>query len=296
VTTQQRDFLVGLFVLIGLGVLAGAWLVTSGLTEERYELLLRAESAEDLNPDTRVVLQGLTVGRVRSIVPEIDSTNGSVSFVARLTVQARFPNGTELRLPLGTNAVISKPNPVAPSVINLRMPERAAPGQFLEPGDVITSTRPDDPLAQLGDVARQLNTELTAVLADVRRVLEQSDGALRDARGLLRSTRPAVDGTLELVQSNLARSDSLLATLSPRVGPLADSLALALEDSRRVLARLDSLASTAHDVVDENRDIVVEIAASLQRSARILEHFADQISRRPTRLLTGVRPPADSTP
>lgn len=294
-TTQQRDFLVGIFVLIGLGVLAGTYMVTSGFGQERYELLLRAASAEDITPDTRVVLQGLTVGRVQSVDPIIDSLTGAVSFVARLQVQARFPNGTELHLPLGTSAVISKPNPVAPSVVNLTIPVDAPPGRYLEPGASISSTRPDDPLAQLGAVARQLNEQLTGVLADVRRVLLQSDGALRDARGLLRSTQPAIDSTFRLVQSNLARSDSLLASLGPRVGPLADSLAFALGDSRRLLGHLDTLTVTAQGIAAENRDVIAEISTSLQRSAQILEHFADQISRRPTRFLTGVRPPGDST-
>lgn len=294
-TTQQRDFLVGLFVLIGLGILAGTYVVTSGLGQERYEVLLRAASAEDITPDTRVVLQGLTVGRVRAIDPIIDSATGAVSFVARLQLQARFPNGTELRLPLGTFAIISKPNPVAPSVVNLTIPADAPSSVFLDPGATINSTRPDDPLAQLGSVARQLNEQLTGVLEDVQRVLQQSDGTLRDARSLLRKTEPAVDSTIRLVQSSLARSDSVLAMLGPRIGPLADSLSFALGDSRRLLSHLDSLTLTAQGIATDNRDVIAEISTSLHRSAQILEHFADQISRRPTRLLTGVRPPEDST-
>jgi hypothetical protein len=39
---------------------------------------------------------------------------------------------------------------------------------------------------------------------------------------------------------------------------------------------------------------VKELSDRLLRAAVVLEHFSDQVSRRPLRLFTGVRPPPDS--
>ena len=117
--TQRTDFLVGLFILVAVGVVAGMGIVTSGLGEKRIDVYLRAASAQALSQDTRVVLGGLTIGRVREISPVVDSTTGGISFVARLSLQERFPNGTQLVLPAGTRAVISQPNPIAAAQIDL---------------------------------------------------------------------------------------------------------------------------------------------------------------------------------
>jgi hypothetical protein len=48
------------------------------------------------------------------------------------------------------------------------------------------------------------------------------------------------------------------------------------------------------EIAIENRAYAKEIAERLLRTAVVLEHFSDQVSRRPARLLTGVTPPPDS--
>ncbi|HET7038830.1 MAG TPA: hypothetical protein VFH97_03020, partial [Gemmatimonadales bacterium] len=117
--TQRTDFLVGLFILVAVGLVAGMGIVTSGLGEKRVIVYLRTASAEALTPDTRVVLGGLTIGRVREINPVVDSATGALSFVARLSLQERFPNGTELVLPHGTRGRILQTNPIQPAWIDL---------------------------------------------------------------------------------------------------------------------------------------------------------------------------------
>ena len=103
---SRRDVLVGLFVLTTLGVIAGALIVTSGFGDVRYDLYVRTESAQDLTRDTRVLLQGLEIGRVQQLNPVRSGTAGTLSFVGRLAINERFPDGTQVVLPVGSTALI----------------------------------------------------------------------------------------------------------------------------------------------------------------------------------------------
>jgi hypothetical protein len=98
---------------------------------------------------------------------------------------------------------------------------------------------------------------------------------------------------LTRLSANLERSDRLLADLQPRVGPLNDSILATLGETRKTLPRADSVLRLAGEIAGENRAYARDIAERLLRTAVVLEHFSDQISRRPARLLTGVRPPPD---
>jgi ABC-type transporter Mla subunit MlaD len=296
VNTQRTDFLVGLFILVAVGVIAGMGIVTSGLGEKRVVLYLRTPSAEALTQDTRVVLGGLTIGRVREINPVVDSVTGALSFVARLSLQERFPNGTELVLPFGTRGRILQPNPIQPALIDLALPEHPAPGVRLVAGDTLTSERPRSMMDALPEIAEDLRRELRTTLDATRTLIARSTRAVEATQTLLATNGPLLSDVLTRLAATLERGDTLLAAVTPRVGPLADSLSLVLADTRRALGRADSLFLLAGGIASDNRATVRELSDRLLRAAIVLEHFSDQVSRRPLRLLTGVRPPADSAP
>jgi ABC-type transporter Mla subunit MlaD len=296
VHAQRTDFFVGLFLLVTVGVLVGMGIVTSGLGEKRIDVYMRAGSAQSLSRDTRVVLGGLPIGRVGEISPLVDSATGSLSFVARLSLQERFPDGTRLVLPAGTRAVISQPNPLAPAQIDLTLPDVPAPGRHLEPGDTVGSERPRSVMDALPEIAEDLRTDLRGVLADTRALLERSGAAVDRTHRLVNTTGPLLTDVLQRLAGTLERTDTLLAAVTPRVAPLHDSVTLVLSDTRRTLARADTLLGLTGDFVTENRVAVRELSDRLLRAAAVLEHFSDQVSRRPFRLLTGVRPPPEATP
>lgn len=292
--TQRTDFLVGLFILIAIGVLVGMAIVTSGLGELRATFYLRTVSAEALSQDTRVVLRGLDVGRLRDISPVVDSTTGALTFLGRLSVRERFPNGTELRLPRGTRAEIVQPTPIAAAVVELVMPDALVSRVYLEPGDTIEAVRPQGVLDALTEMAGELRGEIQAALTETRMLLVRTTAAVEDTRGLMAANGPLVTEVLAKLSANLERSDQLLADVQPRIGPLNDSILAALGETRKTLQRADTVLRLAGEIATENRAYARDIAERLLRTAVVLEHFSDQISRRPARLLTGVRPPPDS--
>jgi ABC-type transporter Mla subunit MlaD len=279
-----------LFVLGTIGVILGALIITSGVLQRRYVVYMRAGSAQDLTSDTRVLLQGLAVGRVRRVDPVQDAGASGLSFVARLAIDAEFPNGAPVTIPRGTRAVIEQINPIAPPVIQLIVPEAGA-GGVVEPGDTIISERRQGAVDVLGRLATDLSQQLEQTIHDTRALLRQTTRATQQAERLVATTTPRVEEVLEQLSRSLERTDRMLADLGPRVVPLGDSLLAVLADTRQTLRRVNDLAETADAMAGENRASVRETIQHLHNSAVLLEHFADQVSRRPTRLLTGVAPP-----
>jgi ABC-type transporter Mla subunit MlaD len=85
----------------------------------------------------------------------------------------------------------------------------------------------------------------------------------------------------------MARIDSVTRRIPPG---LADSVTTTLASSNRLLLQLDSLTRDVRTLTSENRGDLRATAANLAEVSRQLNHFADAVSRRPYRFLTGVTP------
>lgn len=284
-----------MFILVTVGVVVGVAVLTSGLLERRYSVHMRAPTAEGLTQDTRVYLQGLHIGRVQQVNPTVDSTTNTLRFVVRLAIQDRFPDGTPIRLPAGTRGVITQPNPVVGApLIQLELPAAGDRG-FLQPGDTIESSRVQTVVDVLGGVATQLAEELGATLDQTRQLVARAARTIDQSNALLTTSRPQVRDLFQQLAHNLQRTERILTRLEPQVGGMADTLMSTLVLTQRVMHRFDSLSATAYAMTTENRDAITEIVRHLNRSAVILENFADRLSRRPLRFLTGVTPPPPDT-
>jgi ABC-type transporter Mla subunit MlaD len=296
VDTTRQDFIVGLVIVGAIAVVVGALLATSGWGERRYDLYLRAASAEGLTADSKVLLQGLEVGRVMRVSPRVDSTTRTVSFVAKLSMIERFSGGADLRLPAGTRGRLEPASQISSTVlIRIVLPDsggRAA--RLLAEGDTIDSDRKVPVMDQVAEVAQQLSKEVQEVLHRTHQSLERVDAILAQANGVLKDIRPSVETTLADVSTTMGHVNKLVQRLDPG---LADSVSRAIALSTRVLLRVDSLAAQAGQMTTENREDVRIAVANLTQLTRQLNHLAEQVSRRPYRLLTGVKPlPSDSAP
>lgn len=283
----RQDFYVGLFLVVTIALVVGALIATSGWGERRYDLFLRVASAEGITQDTKAQLQGLEVGRVRSISPAVDSVTGTISFVARLSVAETFADGSSLRLPLGTRAELDASTPLAPPHINLLLPDTVGRGRlYLEPEDTIRMSRKGSAMDKMAEVADELSHR-------VQEMLRQATQTLVRVQTTLREVTPDVESTLGSVATTMGRVDSLVERLH-RAG-LGDSIAATVAATSRLLVRLDSLAHEARTLTAENRTDLREAVTNLADLSRQLNHFVDQMSRRPYRVLTGVKPLARDT-
>jgi ABC-type transporter Mla subunit MlaD len=149
---------------------------------------------------------------------------------------------------------------------------------------------------RLGDVAEQMSGEVEAALRETRRLLASTTRTVAQTDTLLASTGPQVERALRQLVTTLERTDRILGSLEPQVGVVVDSMVVALSQTRQVLQRLDDLATTANGMALENRESIRSTIENLRRSSIIMDHFVEQVSRRPARMLTGVRlPPAADT-
>lgn len=297
---SYRDFTVGLFILASLGIILGLLVVTSNALDVRQGFYMRAATADGLTEDTRVLLQGLQVGRVAQVSPLV--SEGGVSFVAELRLRQVYPDGTPLQLPAGTRAIIAAPLPISAAVVDLELPPGKPGTVFLQPGDTLDAHRVAGAVDLLGGVATELKEEVLQTLVQTRRLIEQSTATIAETQRVIASTQevlstttPQIDQALQMLAQSLERTDQILAEISPRIGPFQDSLAATLTQAQRILSSFDTLATTAQELLVDNRTVVQEALARLAHTTTLLDHFAEQVTRRPLRLLTGVKPPPPDT-
>lgn len=294
--TTRQDFFVGLFIVGAIAVVIGALLATSGWGERRYNLYLRTANAEGLTADSKVLLQGLEVGRVASVSPRVDSMTRTVSFVAKLSVIGRFPSGASLQLPKGTRGQLEPASQISSTIlIRLVLPDSSRrTDQVLAVGDTIDSERKVSVIDQVAEAAQHLSKEVEGVLRRTNETLQHVDGILANANGVLTDIRPSLERTMTDVSTTMDRVAKLVQRLDPG---LADSVSTALTLSNRILLRVDSLAARTSAMTSENREDIRTAVANLTQLTRQLNHLAEEISRRPYRALTGVKPlRSDSTP
>ncbi len=294
--STRQDFIVGLVIVGAIAVVVGALLATSGWGERRYNLYLRTANADGLTGDSKVVLQGLTVGRVINVSPRVDSTTRAISFVAKLSVMERFPSGASLRLPLGTRGQLEPASQISASVlIRLVLPDSTRRAvALLAADDTIDADRKASVLDQVAEAAQHLSKEVEEVLHRTHQTLEHVDEILAQANTVIRDVKPSVETALADVSTTMGRVSALVQRLDPG---LADSVSSALALSNRLLLRLDSLAARANEMTTENRNDVRSAVANLTQLTRQLNHLTEEVSRRPYRFLTGVKPlSTDSLP
>jgi len=291
----MSDLMVGTLVVGVAVVVVIAFVLTKGWNKRQFDLFMRSETAQDLNVDTKVYLQYLPVGEVKAVAPKVDSTTGRLTFVVHLRIDEEYQDGTRLRLPLGTEADIVPVNALGGAAIAMRLPERGV-GR-LAPGDTINSVRRASGIEAIAQTADSLRRQLELVLVDTRTLVKNLNATVQVAQGELKRTAPAVRSTLTELQAalvqlrpTLARADTLMATATGHMGSLHDSISVTLSQTRRMVAHLDSLAATASTIAGENREVVRTTAQNLYVISAKLENFLDQVSRRPLRMITGVRP------
>ncbi|MFQ5551649.1 MAG: MlaD family protein, partial [Gemmatimonadales bacterium] len=247
-------------MLAAIGVI-GATIVRLGrqLAIGGFEIYMTTETAQDLTQDTRVFVRGLQVGRIREISPVVDQATNQLTFVARLEINTSFPDGSNVPLPRETAALISKTTPIAAPVVELVIPVEFDPTSMLQPGDTIKSTRRQEALDVLSDVAEDITAEIFETVRATRAVLEASLEAVDLVQQQVNRTVPQVDSIINLVTLNLEQTYSILDDVRPRVGIIQDTVLAALSDTRRLLLGFDSLRTLAQTLAIDNTDAVNEI-------------------------------------
>ncbi|MEO8031181.1 MAG: hypothetical protein ABJC74_15695 [Gemmatimonadota bacterium] len=299
ISNRSADLLLGLLTVVVVGVLLTALIFTEGWNERRFNVLLVASSAEVLEPGAKVLLEGLEIGRITRVIPRADSAHQTMEFIATLRLRSRFPDGTELRLPLGTRAEITE-HTIGAGDVTLRLPAQWA-GTVHE-GDTLRAVHKQPAMDAMAATADTLAAQLRMVLGDSRVLMAKLNQTVDHADRLLVTTGPvigsslaALDTVLKQTNRSLAAAAQILTDEGARLGPMHDSLAMALSQAHATMVSLEHLSSLGTTVANENRVDVHTTLVQIRQISVKLEYYLDQMGRKPMRFFTGIRPyPADT--
>ncbi|MEO8634231.1 MAG: MlaD family protein [Gemmatimonadales bacterium] len=302
--TRSADALIGLLVLGAVAVALITIVVTRGWTERRVTIYMRSPSVQDLKQDTPVFLQGLNIGEVSAISPMGDSlAMGAPEFLVALRLRERYANGVPIRLPLGTSGEIVSTGLIGSASIALVVPKNDIVAILVE-GDTIRGALTQGWTDVLKEVADTLRTQVSHILSDTRHLLATLDRTAATAHAEMTTTAPDLRATLASARQVLDRLEPMIeqarttmAVADTSVATLQDSLSLLLSDTRRLVNHADTLTVDVTRTTDQLTPDVRQTLRNIHDLSVKLEYFMDQISRRPHRLLTGVRPlPSDTMP
>jgi ABC-type transporter Mla subunit MlaD len=285
---ERGDIGVGLTLLTATVVLVGGWLWLSRASDDYFALFTEFDVVEGLTTQTPVRLQGFTVGRVQSITPSSTET-GSVVFRVEIRVEHEFLEEGALRIPEGTVARLAFPPVVGPPFITLEPP--AEGGEPLVSGTDVPGFRTEPFLDQIQVLTGQLSFTVTETLMRTMQLMDSVSGTLGRLDQTLEMTSNAIPEILDNLNTSMTTAEQLMVSVSAQIDTTApmmraslDSANALLGDSRRLMADVEGLLGTSAPRAET-------ILASLDSITFVMNHFMRQIAERPTRLLTGVRPP-----
>jgi len=296
---DNTDLKVGLLVLVALviGVVSFMW-VGQKWRRDVAPLYTDVADVQGLGVESPVFLGGFNVGRVSDVRPRV-GPDGQLLFRVRMDVlwkldSAPMPLNQGLRarvvppaLDIGRGSIVLE-TPTVSSVV-------------LKPGDVIPSVQMGGTTNRMQLVVDSVGRDLRLVIASVEKLVKSlevtvasasatmtsANATMKTANGMLSSISQDMPGIMTGVRTNLASADSLIRTLhtvTPATVATLDSVRALLGDTRLAIAR-------ATEFLDTNQPGLTSTIANLDQASAVLSNLLEEVSRRPIKAITGVRPP-----
>jgi len=291
---DSTDLKVGMLVFGGL-LLGAASFVWIGKRWGRDVAPLYTDVADvqGIGAESPVFLNGFNVGRVTQVRPRVGE-NGQLLFRVRMDVVWRLEDKAPMPLYDGLRARVVPPAlDIGRGTIVLE--PAIAPVTFLVPGAVIPSVQQGGTTNRMqlvvDSVGRDMRLAITQIETLVRSLavtVSAATATMKAANGVLATVSQDVPAIMGSVRANLASADSLmksLHTVTPATVATLDSVRALLGDSRIAIARASSF-------LDSNEPRLSSTLANLDQASAVLNNLLKEVSRRPLKALTGVKPPA----
>ncbi len=282
---NARDYRVGLFTLVGIGVLGGlvllyveepTWIMTT-----RYDLKILVDNPSGIGEGTPTFMQGVQVGRVSKIEfqnPEMPSKGAAV--IVGIS--------DEYDIPEGSTATVHPSFGFDKGAINIHPP--CGPTQPLPPNssipgvmkNALESIVPEEYITNLGDAVDQIRNMVNDVGLLAGKVSVVSD----DLHDLLQVRRKEdVDDPDQDVSANLStaieRMDELAKLMSQLIGEKGDLRAMMAnlrqtsQDLRDWSAKLDG---RTEQLVTRADEVGAKLVDTLGDVSQILDHVHTAMS------------------
>ena len=301
---DNTDLKVGLLVFGALlvGVVSFVWVGRLG-RQHVAPLYTDVTDVQGIGAESPVFLNGFNIGRVSEVRPHV-AKEGQLLFRVRMDILWRLEDNAPMPLNEGLRARVVPPAlDIGRGSIVLEMPTNGMSGSSgahvmktaLEPGAVVPSVQVGGTTNRMQLVVDSVGRDLRLVIGEVQKLVQSLDvtvasatATMRTANGMLASVSRDLPGIMTGVRTNLASADSLIKNLhsvTPATVATLDSVRALLGDSRVAIAR-------ATTFLDANEPQIASTLANLDQASAVLNNMITEVSRRPLKALTGVRPPA----
>lgn len=296
---KTSSFLVGLFVIIGVLLLAGSivWIGVTGFFQSgnTYVTYLD-ESVQGLQRDSTVRFRGVEVGRVEAI--RIAPDNRLVAVIMRINMPGDLTQTTVAQL---TSAGIT-------GLMFIDLDYRHADAPDLSPRLTFPSEYPVIPsrpsefsriLSGINEIINKLNA------IDVQGISDQLKVTLNDIGGFFQGDKvqnilARLEKASAHVQSLTGKADAMLGQV--KIDGLIKETAATIRETKAAVSQArDFVAELTHkldamklpETMTRTRGVILEaqlISENLRRATESLEQFSQRIAERPPDLLFG-KPP-----
>jgi phospholipid/cholesterol/gamma-HCH transport system substrate-binding protein len=324
--SQKTKFIVGLFLVCGIGIalLAFIWLGMSRYFEKgRYYVTYFNESVQGLDKDSPVKYRGVSVGRVHSIIVAPDSK--LVKVVLKI----------ETGMVLDTNLIAQLKSVGITGSVFVELdqklkdePDRSPPLSFPSEYPIVAS-KP----SELGEILRGIDDilnkikalDLEGISAKIKSNLDTIETTVQEAnvKGLSRKAEISLDqlnrilngpqwdkmlaSTQEAIQAaneffvkgnaTLTHAENAFAQASGIIADNEQTIREALENVNKVIEKTASLATGTDEAFSHLRQNLLVSAQNLERASENLNRFLEVLADQPSQLILGEpRPRRDMEP
>lgn len=314
--SQKTKFVVGLFLLCGIGIalLAFIWLGMSRYFEKgRFYVTYFNESVQGLDKDSPVKYRGVSVGRVHSISVAPDSK--LVKVVLKI----------ETGMGLDTNMVAQLRSVGITGSVFIELdqkkrdePDRSPPLSFPSEYPIVAS-KP----SELGEILRGIDdilnkikaVDLEGISAKVKSNLDTIETAVQEAnvKGLSRKVERSLDqlnqildgqqwdkimaSTQETIRAaneffvrgnaTLTHAENAFAQARGIIADKEQAIREALENINKVIEKSASLTTGADETFSHMRQNLLVSAQNLERASENLNRFLEVLADQPSQLVFG---------
>lgn len=290
---DNTDLKVGLMVFgaLLLGIASFVW-IGKRWGRDVAPLYTDVADVQGIGAESPVFMNGFNVGRVTDVQPKLGA-NGQLLFRVRMDVTWRLENRSAMPLFEGLKARVVPPAlDIGRGTIVLE--PASAPGKMLTAGAVIPSVQQGGTTNRMQLVVDSVGRDFRIVLGQVEALVKSLEvtvasatTTMKTANGMLATVNQDVPAIMSSVRANLASADSLMKSLhsvTPATVATLDSVRALLGDSRQALSRATSF-------LDANEPQLSSTIANLDQASAVLNNLLKEVSRRPLKALTGVKPP-----
>jgi len=276
----KTETYVGLFVLVGFLIFIWGTMQITNIGEDGgYELYAVFGNASGLDISAPVRMVGVNIGRVKGI----DITDRKARVILYIDKGRQIDR--EAVVTIRSQGILGdKYVGISPG----------ASGSYYKAGQVITDTRSGTDLDSLMDSLQTAGTDLSAILASLRKVIGTEEGE-RSMADILQNTRELTGNLSSLVSDNRTRVDSIMVNLDRLTAKLDGIAGENREDIREAIANIRDVTASLRDdlpgltgklegaadqvtgVLSDNRENVKETVERIRRDAELLEETLQSV-------------------